>query len=82
MRTTPYRPDPAILQLADQTRRGRPVGVQDVTGANVLAIAPRSGEHITDIAYNDNADQPVTCTVPTYRGWRRYRARGCARCEA
>ena len=41
--------------------------MQDVTGANVLATAPRNGQTITDVAYNDNADRPVTCTVPTYR---------------
>lgn len=59
--------DFAILQLADQTRGGRSVRVQDVTGANLLATAPAPGETITDIAYNGGADRPVSCTVPTYR---------------
>jgi V8-like Glu-specific endopeptidase len=59
--------DYAILQVARQTRHGRSVGIQDVTGANLLATAPQTGQKITDVAYNDNANAPVTCTVPTYR---------------
>ncbi|MFT4084877.1 MAG: trypsin-like peptidase domain-containing protein [Nocardioides sp.] len=41
--------------------------LQDVTGANVLGLAPRDGTTITDIAYNYGIDDlPVTCTTTTY----------------
>jgi len=59
--------DFAILQVADHRRGNRPVGVQDVTGGNVLGLAPRPGEVITDVAYNSGInDQPIKCQVPVY----------------
>lgn len=59
--------DYAILQVADQTRHGRRVGVQDVAPGSILALAPRSGDRITDIAYNEGiSDRPVRCSVPIY----------------
>ncbi|WP_225849153.1 serine protease [Streptomyces sp. HPF1205] len=61
------RYDYAILRVADQERDGREVGVQDVTGANVLGLAPPAGQEVTDVAYNSGiGDQPVRCTVPVY----------------
>ena len=58
--------DYAILQVAGHRRGWRTVQVQDVTGADVLATAPRPGTEITDVAYNGGASRPVSCTVPTY----------------
>lgn len=59
--------DYAILQLARRHVQGRLLGVQDVTGANVLRLAPHSGEPITDVAYNAGIDdQPITCTPRVY----------------
>jgi hypothetical protein len=56
--------DYAILRVA---KHGR-TAVQDVTGGALLGLAPRQGQRITDIAYNAGIDdQPITCTVPTYR---------------
>lgn len=61
------RYDYAILQVADQERDGRTVGIQDVTGANVLGLAPPAGQSVTDAAYNSGiGDQPIRCTVPVY----------------
>jgi V8-like Glu-specific endopeptidase len=55
--------DYAILQVASH----RSVRLQDVTGANLLGTAPRSGTTITDVAYNAGSnDQPVRCTTSTY----------------
>ncbi len=60
--------DYAILQVADQERGRRVIGVQDVTGGNRLGFAPRPGQRVTDVAYNSGInDQPIRCTVPTYR---------------
>jgi V8-like Glu-specific endopeptidase len=59
--------DYAMLQLAHQTRQGRLIGVQDIAGANLLGLAPRTGATITDVAYNAGVnDRPISCTVPTY----------------
>lgn len=56
--------DYAILQVAG--RHG--VRIQDVTGANLLGVAPRSGTRITDVAYNAGIDdQPIRCGTSTYR---------------
>ncbi|MDI5962024.1 trypsin-like serine peptidase [Streptantibioticus silvisoli] len=61
------RHDYAILTVADQRLGGRTVGVQDVTGANVLGQAPRSGSTITDVAYNAGLDdQPIRCVTGVY----------------
>ncbi len=55
--------DYAILQVASR----HAVRIQDVTGANVLGRAPRSGTRITDVAYNAGIlDRPVRCTTSTY----------------
>jgi V8-like Glu-specific endopeptidase len=55
--------DYAILQVASR----HAVRIQDVTGANVLGQAPRSGTRITDVAYNAGIDdQPVRCATSTY----------------
>jgi V8-like Glu-specific endopeptidase len=59
--------DYAILQVADVKRNGRKVGVQDVTGGEVLGQAPSAGTQVTDVAYNAGIDdQPIRCTVPVY----------------
>jgi V8-like Glu-specific endopeptidase len=61
------RYDYAILQVARQTIDGRDTAVEDVTGANILALAPHPGEPITDVAYNSGIDdQPVRCTTTVY----------------
>lgn len=60
--------DYAILQVADQKHGAREVGVQDVTGGNVLGLAPHTGRTITDVAYNAGIDdQAIRCTVPVYQ---------------
>lgn len=59
--------DYAILRIAPQRIHGRTKRIQDVTGANLLGTAPRTGTPITDVAYNAGVDdQPITCTVPAY----------------
>lgn len=59
--------DYAVLTLARQRLGGRTVGVQDVTGADLLGQAPAPGTTITDVAYNVGLDdQPVRCTVAVY----------------
>ena len=58
--------DYAVLKVAGKRRGWRTLQLQDVTGANQLATAPRAGTSITDIAYNGGASRPVSCTVPTY----------------
>ena len=56
--------DYAILRVA---KHGG-VGIQDVTGGALVAPGPRRHEQITDVAYNSGIDdQPITCTVRTYR---------------
>jgi V8-like Glu-specific endopeptidase len=56
--------DYAILSVA----ANHGVRLQSVTGANLLGTAPRPGAKVTDVAYNEGIDdQPVRCTVPTYR---------------
>lgn len=66
--TQDTRFDYAILRMAPQRRDGRLVGIQDVTGGNVLGTAPEAGQEITDIAYNAGRDdRPIRCSVPTYR---------------
>ena len=59
--------DYAILRIAPRRIHGRTVRIQQVTGANLLGTAPRTGTTITDPAYNAGVDdQPITCTVPAY----------------
>lgn len=59
--------DYAILQLARRRIGGRELGVQDVTGADILGGAPRPGQTITDVAYNSGIDdRPVHCTTTVY----------------
>lgn len=59
--------DFAILQVARQERGGHAVGVQDVTGGNVLGFAPRPGSTIDDVAYNAGIDdQPIECRTIAY----------------
>lgn len=59
--------DYALLQVADQSRDGRRRHLEDVTGGNVLGIAPWPGRPITDIAYNAGInDAPIRCAAPTY----------------
>jgi V8-like Glu-specific endopeptidase len=62
------RYDYAILRVAEQDRAGRQVGVQDVTGGNILGIAPPTGTRVTDVAYNEGLDdQPIQCATAVYR---------------
>jgi hypothetical protein len=59
--------DYAILQIAHQQQGRHSVGIEDVTGGNRLGLAPRSGEQITDVAYNAGVDdQPIECRAPVY----------------
>jgi V8-like Glu-specific endopeptidase len=58
--------DYAILRIEDKQLNGRREGIQDVTGANVLAAAPHPGDDVTIIAYNGQDNGPVQCTVPAY----------------
>jgi V8-like Glu-specific endopeptidase len=59
--------DFAILQVAHQRIDGRDDGIEDVTGGNILAPAPRSGQPITDVAYNSGIDdRPIRCTTTVY----------------
>lgn len=59
--------DYAFLRVRRQWRHGRLFGIQDITGANNLGLAPSSGWKITDVAYNYGInDDPVTCTAPVY----------------
>jgi hypothetical protein len=59
--------DYALLRVAHQQVAGRLVGVQDVTGANVVRLAPRDGLPVTDVAYDAGIDdRPITCTTPAY----------------
>jgi hypothetical protein len=58
------RRDYAILRVARGAGGAR---LQDVTGAELLGVAPRPGERITDVAYNSGIDdQPITCTTTAY----------------
>lgn len=60
--------DFAFLQVADHVRGGRRVTLQQVTGANRLGSAPRTGRRATDIAYNEGIDdRAISCTVRAYR---------------
>jgi hypothetical protein len=59
--------DFAILQVAHRRIGGRSVGVETVTGGNLLGVAPRPGRRIEDVAYNAGIDdRPIRCTVPVY----------------
>ena len=59
--------DVAILELAPQLQGGRNVGIEDVTGGNIVGSAPWPGEVIDDVAYNAGIDdQPIQCGVPVY----------------
>ncbi|HEU5268077.1 MAG TPA: trypsin-like peptidase domain-containing protein [Jatrophihabitans sp.] len=56
--------DYALLRVAPAGA----VHLQDVTGAHLLGVAARSGETITDIAYNAGRDDdPIRCTTTAYR---------------
>lgn len=58
--------DYAILRIQAKQHNGHREGIQDVTGANRLALAPRAGDDVTTIAYNGDDNRPVRCTVPAY----------------
>ena len=62
--------DVAFLQVAPQRIGGRTVRVEDVTGADILGFAPRSGTVVTDPAYPAGVnDRPINCTARiTYTG--------------
>ncbi len=61
------RHDYAILRVARQQRGNRTVGVESVTGGNLLSVAPWPGTSITDVAYNGGVGgAAITCTVPVY----------------
>ena len=54
--------DYAFLQVAPQTRNGRTVHLQDVTGGSLLGAAPRAGTTITSVAYPYGIDdEPIHC---------------------
>jgi len=59
--------DYAFLRIAARVVDGRPVHIQDVTGANVLGTAPPPHTVVTVIGYTAGSnDAPLTCTVATY----------------
>lgn len=59
--------DYAILRMQPKHLNGHRQAIQDVTGANRLALAPRIGEQVTGVAYNKGFDdKPIRCTVPAY----------------
>lgn len=60
------RDDVAVLSVAAKTINGHRRTLQSVTGAAHLGTAPKTGQRITDIAYNDGDTQPVQCTTTTY----------------
>lgn len=55
--------DFAILRVAPNDKH---MSLQSVTGGVRVYPAPKSGTRITDVAYNDDTAQPVTCTAPLY----------------
>lgn len=70
--------DYAILQVADQGRAGRLVGVEAVTGGNRLGTAPEAGQAVTVVGYNSGLnDEPVSC-VAVVRVEGNYPAFDCA----
>lgn len=58
--------DMAVLKVAPRVINGRPRTLQSVTGAADIGTAPRGGQQILDIAYNNNDDTPIGCTTTTY----------------
>lgn len=62
VRSQDPKTDYAFLQVAPQTRHGRAVQLQDVTGGSLLGLAPRAGTTVTSVAYPYGIDdQPITC---------------------
>jgi hypothetical protein len=62
------RYDVAILKVRPQQRGGRPVGVQDVVGANRLGVVPADGAAVRVPAYALGLeDEPIGCQSPLYR---------------
>ena len=56
--------DVAFLQVAPQRIGGRLVRVEDVTGGEILGVAPRPGTTVTDPAYPAGVDDaPITCAA-------------------
>lgn len=56
--------DYAILRVAHQERGGSSVGVEDVTGSQLLLAAPTDGLNVTAVAYNAGTDDlPISCTA-------------------
>ena len=71
--------DYAFLQVAPQTRNGRTVHVQDVTGGSLLGLAPRAGTTVTSVAYPYGIDdQPITCVnrIVTTSGYPTFNCHG------
>lgn len=61
------RYDYAFLRVRRQWLHGTLLGIQDITGANNLGLAPGSGWKITDVAYNNGInDDPVQCATTVY----------------
>lgn len=58
--------DMAMLKVAPQRIDGRERTLQSVTGAADIGRAPRTGQQIREIAYNNNAQTPIECTATTY----------------
>lgn len=58
--------DMAMLKVAPQTIDGHPRTLQSVTGAADVGLAPASGQVVTDVAYNNDADEPIDCTTTVY----------------
>ena len=58
--------DMAMLKVAPRTIDGHLRELQSVTGAADLGLAPAEGDEITDIAYNNDSDDPIECTTTVY----------------
>ena len=79
VRSQDPRTDYAFLQVAPQTRQGRTVHVQDVTGGSLLGLAPRAGTTVTSVAYPYGIDdEPITCVnrIVTTAGYPTFNCHG------
>lgn len=54
--------DVAFLVVAAEIVDGQTVQIEDVTGGNRLASPLPSGERVTVVAYDDDADQSISCS--------------------
>lgn len=58
--------DMAMLKVAPRVIDGQERKLQTVTGAADVGLAPPAGQHVTDIAYNNDSGEPIRCTTTVY----------------